>query len=1199
MSAKKERLVCNVTKETLFVGVGGIGSDIVVRVAERCRGTEADNIKFVAMDTNANDLKCVKNSKANIVPIQTSSTQSVLDYLKKDDDARNNWFPNNTTLYSKTVSEGAGQVRAISRLALNATIKTGEIQKLYKAIDELFLKDGGDLKQALRVVVVSSACGGTGSGIAMTVGMLIREYLHKNYREKAAIIRGYLLLPGVMDTVIRTETEKESLRRNGYATIKEINSFMIKASGFCGVRKELERYKDLYIDGPTTTGGVDKLEGLPFDFCFLLDRVDQSQESMQTLEQYKDFAARSLYEQNIGPMEKDAFGIEDNIIKEFANGNNLGRNRFGGIGASTLRYPYEDIVDYVAYSRAISCIGDGETVGEWLKYDKAFENEKAEFKKRRAYTMAAPPERGAVYVDQVNQGHKRFDIDIKGNLAQNVDKTSAEVMSRVNTFVSAFSTQITQRFEATPAVKKILPLVKEIGREKDYEKDESLRGHATENLEVMREYEQEVKRNASSTARSTARSILFDAPAITGELMPYNLEKMLVTNEGAMHPNAMRYMLYVLRQKFDELYREQNGKIDSLYNKLDKYSQSADDPDFYDVKGGFTSKSEENNFDAVCNLENAEPSFFEKSGYKPLWNKLNELFVAYKNDLDKYCKAALLEAAYEAASKYIKQLCEEFEAFYGSFETKVYSLSKAQDELVDSLKFKEGNSIAYVCATRRHLDRIAQICPTGGDDLMLPPELSGKIFEGIKKNAESARVAEYDPMLAKPKTDIFDAIMIDYFKDSVRNDCDETLNINIVKAIQQEQAFNAYFKALEQADEDEVVFTPEISDSAMMEYLREKIKFGNRLASPGIGYANFNEPRNVLLCAYNEKLKELRDVSINAIVQPFNINATATNTVSRYDLHFFNALYNITPDVLARFKSPEKCTEDGQYNEDAGIYFKAYHEYIKKLGPDSTKSGAISLHIDKRWDSLTEMPELSMDAHYDEMVKIHSALIYGIAYGMIKKYQSSRYDVRKRVYALEDTQGELNALVVSNNTECDEFYEVLDALYRDRASVAKIYEMEEERCIYDVNSNHRYTESGFFKEANLFKIGDGHKAPTSLFEIPLMYFNSLPRAKMDDNELSIMIDSVINVLESEINKYEQEADRAPFLSNRLEEQFKLLVANFQNDEYNEDEAMRKNTVIHENKVVNMVFKKVSNKIKALNTFGFAAKIDALRDLIKE
>ena len=121
MSVKKENVQYNVTKETLFVGVGGIGSDIVTRVAERCRGTEVDNIKFVAMDTNANDLKCVKNSKANVIPIQTSSTQSVLDYLKNDDDARNNWFPNNTTLYSKTVSDRRPPSDAATSLSLPST----------------------------------------------------------------------------------------------------------------------------------------------------------------------------------------------------------------------------------------------------------------------------------------------------------------------------------------------------------------------------------------------------------------------------------------------------------------------------------------------------------------------------------------------------------------------------------------------------------------------------------------------------------------------------------------------------------------------------------------------------------------------------------------------------------------------------------------------------------------------------------------------------------------------------------------------------------------------------------------------------------------------------------------------------------------------------------------------------------------------
>ncbi len=1200
MAVRKENVQCNETKETLFIGVGGIGSDIVTRVAGRCRGTETDNIKFVVMDTNANDLKCVKDSSAKIIPIQTSSTQSVLDYLKNDEDARNHWFPNNTTLYSKTVSEGAGQVRAISRLALNATIKTGQIQKLYKAIDELFLKDGGDLKQALRVVIVSSAAGGTGSGIAMTVGMLVREYLHKHYREKAAIIRGYLLLPGVMDTVISTETEKESLRRNGYATIKEINAFMIKASGFCAVRKDLERYKDIYIDIPTTTNGVDKLEGLPFDFCFLLDRVDKSQESMQTLEQYKEFAAQSLYEQNIGPMEKSAFGIEDNIIKEFANGDNLGRNRFGGLGASVLKYPYEDIVEYVAYSRAISCIGDGETVGEWLKYDKAFEKEKAEFKKKREYTTDAAPTRGGVYLKRVNEGKARFDKDIKGSIANDIEKIQGEVNKKINVYMAAFDGQIRRSFENDPKIKNLKCNVDELRDNLDYENDEGLRGKATTNLQRIRNYENEVKKNAASVARAAARAILFDAPSVLAEKQDYHVEKLMIGNDGAMHPNAMRYMLYALRDHFEEVHKTIKMKVNSNFTALEIFSPSANDSDYYDVRGGFTSKTTETNFDSVCKLENNDASFFEKigGGYKALWNKFNELFPAYAEAVTEYCESVLKDASYEVAKEYLKQLCDEYERFYASFEGKVYMLTKVQDEIVDKLKYREGNSTSYVCADKKSLKRWTEICPTTGDDLMLPAELSAKIFDTVKLNADNNRIAMYDPTLAKPPVDIFDTVLIDYFKDSVREDCDNILNINVISAIARELEFKEYFKLKDQAEEGETVFMPEIEDATKIEYLRDKLKFGNKLASPGIGCSNFNEPREVILCAYNKKLDDLRDLNIHTLVQPFNMNATGTNTVSKYEIHFFNALYNITPDMLARFKSPDEGNADAQYNEEPGIYYKAYHDYIKTLGPDSTKSATISLHIDKRWDSLTEMPEISLDAHYKEMVKIHSALVYSIVHGMITTHPSSRYDADKRIYELEDMEGDRTTLVVSNGTECDEFYEVLDALYRDRASVAKIYEMQEERCQFDKDSNRRYTESAFMRDVNAFRIGDGHAAPTSVFEIPLAYYNSLPRSQMDDNELSIMIDSVLAVIENEIAKYEQEKDRAPFLASRLDAQFRLFVENFNNDAYDVDGSMRKNTEIGDNRVVNMVLRKVTNKIKDLQISNFADKVEELRALVK-
>lgn len=1190
-----EKLNINRTPATVFVGVGGIGSEIVVKIAERCAPGETQNIRFVSMDTNANDLKCVKNSKASVVPIQTSSTQSVLDYLKNDDDARNNWFPNNTTLYPKTVSEGAGQVRAISRLALNATIKTGEITKLYRTIDELFLKDGGEAKQALRVVIVASATGGTGSGIAMSVGMLIREYLHKHYREKSAIIRGFLLLPGVMDPVIRSETERQSLRRNGYATIKEINAFMIKASGFCGVRKDLERYKNLHVDVPTTTQGVETLESLPFDFCFLLDRVGKDQESMQTLDQYKEFAAQSLYEQSIGPMQGKAFSIEDNIIKEFANGDNLGRNRFGGIGAAIVRYPYEDVADYIAYCRAMDRIGDAQSTGDWLKYDRKFKEARAEFKKKRATTLDREPTIEAVYTSELENDDKRFGVDIKSYLARNLDDVASEVTDKIDTFIISFKNEILETFISMPEIISINTQVEELKRKKDYANQPSEQNKANDNLAIIRSYEILIKKLANSVAKAKAKGILHNAPSVMTDVKPYHLEYILKTTKGAMHPNAVRYILYKLKESLSAEY-EEVIKVNlqrSLKEDLPIYSAAANNPKFFDVnyKGA---KQEEKSIDDVCALEKKDPSAIDKiGGYPRVWEALNKHLPGYSNTLFEYRDAVLFDAAYNIAIEYINRICAEYEKFYASFEAKVVGLQKEKEEIVNKLSFKKGSNIRYVCGEQAYLDRLANMCPEGDNGLLLPDELNADIFEAVKANAESDRLAQYDPYGDNSRTDIFDKVLIGYFRQSIREECDEIINLNIIRALATELKFKTYFDATNYVSDGEEPIIPAITEDDRIEYILEAVKLGTKLASPGVGCANFSEPRDIKVCSFNKSLLDLRDIDIKQLIEPI-VSPVETDTVSKYDFRFYSALYNITPDQLAKFKSPEECTVDDLYTEGAGIYYQAYHDYIKKIGPDSTKSATISIHIDKRWDSLTEMPELSMSAHYKDMIKIHSALVYGIVHGMIKTHQSSKYDARKRIFALEDTEGELTTLIVSNNTECDEFYEVLDALYRDRASVSKIYEMVEERCKYDVECNRRYSESAFFKDVENFRIGDGHDALTSLFEIPLAYYNSLPRAKMDDNELSVMIESVINVIETEVNRYEQEVDRAPFLSSRLESQFKLLVENFKNDEY----ALRKNTEIEDNRVINMVFKKVSNKIKALNIYKFSDKIDELRELIK-
>ena len=1215
---EKEELTPNKVNETLFVGVGGIGSDIVLRVAKKCMPGEKENIKFVALDTDANELRGVKEGKGNIIPIQTSSTQSVLDYLKSDSSAMNEWFPVNTTLYNKTVSEGAGQVRAISRLALNATIKSGKINALYNAIDELFLKDGGDMKQALRVVIVSSVAGGTGSGIAMIVGMLIREYLHENYREKAAIIRGYLLLPGVLDTFNPSESERASLRRNGYATIKEINAFMIKASGFCAVRKELERFKDLYVDIPTSSGEFKRLEGLPFDFCFLLDRLDKSSSSMSTLNQYKEFAAQSLYEQNIGPMRTGSNSMEDNVIKEFANGDNLGRNRFGGIGASVIRYPYEKILDYVAFSNAIDRIGcsqDSDSASEgvkgWLKYDRAFKNAMSEYKKNRAFTSDEEPKLSRVYVDAVNNGEDSFDNDVKAYLSSGISNTKElqiGVEQKINEFLDAFKAEIIRTFMARPSIED---------RAQSFENMQSFNWKTyngsgltvSGDKSALDELKDEIDNYAESSAKDRARSILFNAPSALADVKAFQLESLIKTKKGSMHPNAIRYLLYSLLNRIESTeltsdrdsiayYREElGGAEDSLFQFSNEYTPSEGKDSMFDASGKFSKVKEVTLSDLCGTIDDMINNHKESQEHKDYFTEVISLgrrhLQQYYQNMMHYRNCKLLKVAYSELAKYIDGLCAQFEKFYNSFEEKAHALKRKKIEIVDSLKFHKGDSVVNICATEEQLNFLYNMCAGNSAEFRLPEELNAEIFDAVKKNAEVERTSKFDPRNAGSKSDIFDDVLIDHFRYSAQVNYDEMINLNIVQAIKMQQTI---------MNELANGIGSRLSDADVDEYLNGVITRGASLASPGIGFGSFDADRMMVLCAYNRSLDKMIDINVKTYIEACEVNSrklrtSSTNSVSKYELRFFSALYDITPDKLSRFRNPADTEGDATGTEE-GIYYTAYHEYSKKIGPDSTKTGTISAHIDKRWDAIVEMPEISMHSQYAEMIRIHASLIYGIVHGFIVIHPSSQiYDKNKKIFALEDEDGDVNPLIVSNGTECDEFYEVLDALYRDNASVEQIFALTKERRKFDEESSCNYNDCGFVKDAKSFSIGKGHDGETSLFEIPLMYYNSLPKAKMDGNELSTMIDAVISVLEDEINRFEKENDRKPLLAIRLVEQFKLLVKNFQNDEYDEKFAIRKNTTLQENSVIRVVQKKLARKIKELGIYDVAGKIDELKKLV--
>ncbi|MBR3297630.1 MAG: hypothetical protein IKI64_00340 [Clostridia bacterium] len=1181
---------------TLFVGVGGTGSKIVKKVAEMCRPGETNNVNFVCLDTNANDLSYIEsNNKIKIYSVQTSTTQTVGDYLNYDSDALHNWFPKNAVMYDKNVSVGAGQVRAISRLALNSAIKTGKLNPLHDAIDDLFRKDGRKLKTYFRVALVSTASGGTGSGIVLPLSMYIRDYINSKYPLTAPWIRTMLLLPETLDSVIESHIEKESQRRNAYATVKEINAFMMKGSGFCNIEGPLDRYSNLHIEVPVPGTGVLKpLALLPCDFCFLFDGQNSEDNTMVNLDQYIEQAAHALYEQNIGPMQLDSGSIEDNIIKEIADdrdksGNeedldkspyiskpitgNRGRSRFGGIGASILRYPYESVVEYIAYAWACNNI-TGETGSvNWGMYDKEYEIKKAEAR-RRGLPKENTPTRERVYIDSLISGKDNFSTDLR---YQFVGDNYSETLDN---YILSFENEIVRFVESANSVVNAINGVSHLASAINYA-DDTNRGKARSNLGYLRTYLDAVERTAASTSRTASEAIFRNARHPQEEKDPFTLEAYLKNNLSEFcHPNAARFYLYLLQMEIAEKIPALEAERNSARQSLEMYSPQAVQPSVYDWSK--TKGNEEKNIDEFCGVEAGLNGKYVEEYY----SKLNGFFTGYYFAIKEYSdKSALLEA-YKIAIDYIRDLSAGFEKFYKTFDEKASALHRRMEDLADGLRFKKGDSIMNVCASRPILDEFVRTTSALSDfGAMLNSELNAAIYVAVRDNAAFERATRNMPVVEEDlRKDVFDDIILGYFKKTVTETC-ELIKLNIIEAIAMELRINRRLSAREALDEESRgeqeydSITPKEFES----YIKEKLGVGLRLAAPGIQSITNEEPRGIKCCAYHRSLSDMRAYRVNEL---FSISSQRpVDSISPYEVHFFHAMYNITPDKLKKFAA-EITTETGK--KAAGLYHNAYMSYSKSIGPDSTKNAMISTHIDKRWDSIAVMPELDFVYLSDQMMRIHQAMVYALVHRAIRLRKISPTASDKQVYRYENTDERFVDLVVSNGTKCDEFYEILDSLYIDAAVVDNIEKLKKKRRRKNEISNSNYDKTVFYSDLEQFTLSNKHDGIASLFEIPLVYYNSLPNSMRYDSEISALIDAVIKTFEDEIKRWEKLEDVPFLLCNELEKHFKLLLNN-----YVEHEPLHKGTQPQDNPVLDMVYRKIKN------VFNCDPEPDCMDERLKE
>lgn len=1185
MENKKENLKPNeVAAPTLFVGVGGTGCKIVKKVADLCAPEEKENINFLCLDTNVNDLSDIANGKSKIYWVQTSNTQTVGSYLDYDEEARKKWFPKNAVMYDKTVSEGAGQVRAISRLALNSTIKTGQIRPLYDSIDDLFRKTGKAMKQAMRVVIASTASGGTGSGIILPLSMFIRDYVKGMYPNTSLIMRSLILLPETLNSVIESQTERDSQARNAYATVKELNAFMMKGSGFIDLDDDLKQFSDLHVN--VSIAGSDeqkRLALLPMDFCFLMDGQDAEDSTMINIGQYIEQAAQALYEQNIGPMQKKAFSVEDNIIKEMTKPGNYGRNRFGGIGAGVIRYPYEKVADYVSYDLAIDSIGGEGEATKWTKYDNAVLSYKAE-QKKRGVPMSTWDSYGKVYCDTLHNAKDNFSRDLNNTYElETLD-------SKIKRFKKSFEDQVYRVVLNDKRFNSLYNSAKQWESSPSFGESDNKISDAVESLSAYRSVVEARSKDGSPIVEGIVSrwvEALYTNEQKTVVINDtYSIESLIKNAQGEVfHPCAARYVLYRLMEEFDKDVRSTShlraeDTIEMFKNKE------------YEFK--FT-KDKVIGIESLGDLEK-EPNFFDKlKGYGKLNEEANQDIPGYFMALEDYCKKTAVHAAYVKAYSYVKAFAEQYELFFNTFVYKVKDLSRKKVDLIDELQYKKGDSFVNICATEELLQELSKhsLQKAQKETTMLNSDINGGIFDAVKNNAifkmeidkSGGGYIEEDR-----RVNIFDDILMGYFKNSVREKCDD-IDRDIIGAIELEQRLQERIRLRNENDGDTQVFE-QVSVEDAKRHILEVVAMGMRIAAPSIQRATNEEPREIKVCAYNKGLLDNRKFRVKDLLTP---NGEAVDTISKYEIHFYNALYNLTPNKLKKFAAPFE-TETGK--KSSGTYHKAYTEYSRLIGPDSTKNAAISTHIDKSWDSIKSMPELDFDYQQQVVKKVHKAFVYGLIHHAIQQRSLSAVANGKKVYLYRDSNNRDVELQVPNGTLCDEFYEVLEALYVNSKVVEDINLIKNRKRAMSEAKNCNYESTEFFRDMAKFNLlyllgmddaqaynscdgtqksidnlrtelrmnkearykhegvewdltdlkDDGKRYvenATSLFAIPLIYYCTLPNSSRYIFELTAMVDAVIDVLREEYSKWEKEEDVKFVLCTRLVDELNLLKRNYQ------------------------------------------------------
>ena len=1104
---------------TMFVGLGGTGAKIVSMLEKQNRGS-ANMIGYAIFDTDANELRDIRDKGYGGALIQTAENLTVGEYLDVDTEAAKRWFPVNRIVNRKTLTEGAGQVRAISRLAFDATVRAGQMDPLHREIEKLYQINSDDLEQSLRVVIVSSVAGGTGSGLVLPVAMYIRKYLAATYEQYSSIIRGFFMMPEIFDKVNSDQSERNSLAANCYATLKELDAFMRKGDGFLE-----DRYQKRLVF-PIPRAGSDEYDysdAMPYDFCFLFDKRTSTNSVLESFDDYRQQAVTCLQGLCVEQTSKRNNSSEDNVIKELVGARDEGScKRYCGIGAAGLVYPYDDIVAYVAEYWKEESLNS-----TWLKYDLEFEQQKKERKlQEEALSEVDRDEltRASSYVGSILQegandrlgDYIRKQCDYRPGSTEHIGSWY-QYQAALETFIDDFYEEIRNIAQAKSEYRERLDAVLQAANKNTVQGLED----AAVGFEKSEQY-------LFENARKLFYRLCYDETD-SAECVWYYV-KSSGEGEGGFHPNSVRFFLYNTLRVLHDSYLEQVDAIEHY----DTYIASDEYLNDLDLK--VTKKIKENREIIAQYIDQAKN---KEAVRKQLYDFYNTLF----EETDSRFKAMLKKRIYEMVIDFLQKLSDNYEEYYDGLAMEVGKNEDVRQDIQKKLSRRSGSTLRLVSSSPKCLEEIKKKTAKNMLSTEVPKQLCDEIYQKLHAYTVETVIETDERKLRAKRRQIIQSTVNDFWLGYVRRSISGQLDVNVIEAIM-----------------NEAEWEKEIYDqNEKQNYVRNVLREMHQLAVPFLTKTTGGEKRVIYACSFNSEILDNSRDSLKKILQTELVDkgGEMSKDADRYKIMFTQSVYGLSLNEIGKF-APVKTSY--VYGKQEGSYYSAYSEVIRHIHPNMTKTCYLTPHLDRNWHYINIMPEIN-DAEQKRIEEeICCALIYGLVFKRFLYEQRTQY-AQVYKYRLNFKGKENDQDLFSNDEMCDNFHELLTALIKNYMTVDDILTYSRDRISSGVDSVRRLDDSYLMRSLRAFRIDeidrviaqtpaedgkameDGAGAVRSIFEIPLIYARTAPMTEYDDTYANAMIQAGFRVLKETVDQYLQGDDADFKLCELIFDQYKLYQKN--------------------------------------------------------